>query len=376
MIDKVTAEDGAATAPATTPSTPKQKLARRGRPPAVSKAGGGGPRRFPAHTLEEALKIPLAIKNLNGGNPWTPKDVARGVGVGAGTPKFYYLTASSRDYGMTVGTQNTDEISVTDLGKRVVYPVSPEAEAKAIKEALFSVPVFKAVYDHYQGGKLPEIKYLGNTLETVFSIPPRLHEEFYRFYTANVAFLSKQKVAPPEGKIDRRTVDNSGPIVIAEPATGTKLKAFVIMPFSEKTDRYAKGFFDEVLKNLISPAAVEAGFSVETARRDGSDIIQSTIVNELMDADIVVVDLTEHNPNVLFELGLRIAFEKPIALIKAEGTAPIFDVDAMLRVASYNPVLWKSTLQTDVPKICNHIKGAWDSRNGSTTWLKLLKKAA
>jgi hypothetical protein len=136
-----------------------------------------------------------------------------------------------------------------------------------------------------------------------------------------------------------------------------------------------KGFFDEVLRNLITPAGVEAGFKVETARRDGSDIIQSTIVNELLDANLVIVDLTEQNPNVLFELGLRIAFEKPIALIKAEGTSPIFDVDAMLGVASYNPALWKSTLEKDVPRITAHIRGAWESRDNPQTWLKLLKKS-
>lgn len=94
-----------------------------------------------------------------------------------------------------------------------------------------------------------------------------------------------------------------------------------------------------------------------------------------MDADLVIIDLTEHNPNVLFELGLRIAFEKPIALIKAEGTAPIFDVDAMLRVASYSPALWKTTLEKDVPRIAAHIRGAWESRGNPQTWLKLLKKA-
>jgi hypothetical protein len=33
----------------------------------------------------------------------------------------------------------------------------------------------------------------------------------------------------------------------------------------------------------------------------------------------VLADLTEHNPNVLFELGLRMAVNKPIALVKAKG---------------------------------------------------------
>jgi nucleoside 2-deoxyribosyltransferase len=147
------------------------------------------------------------------------------------------------------------------------------------------------------------------------------------------------------------------------------------MPFSEKTADHPTGFFDEVLRNLIMPAAVDAGFKVETAKREGSDVIQSTIVNDLLNADLVVADLSDHNPNVLFELGLRMAFDKPIALIRAKGTAPIFDVDNMLRVFEYDSNLWKSTVETDVPKLSAHIKGTWDTRETAVTYMKLLKKA-
>jgi hypothetical protein len=60
-----------------------------------------------------------------------------------------------------------------------------------------------------------------------------------------------------------------------------------------------------VLRSLLAPAGVNAGFVVETVKRQGSDVIQSTIINELLDADLVIADLTDHNPNVLCELGLR-----------------------------------------------------------------------
>jgi hypothetical protein len=59
------------------------------------------------------------------------------------------------------------------------------------------------------------------------------------------------------------------------------------------------------LKSLLTPAGTEAGFKVNTANKQGSDVIQSTIVNDLLEADLVIADLTDHNPNVLFELGLR-----------------------------------------------------------------------
>jgi hypothetical protein len=334
-----------------------------------------GARKFPANTLEEALKIPLSIKQYNGGNPWTPTEVAQAVGLSVKNPKFYYLTGSSRDYGLTTGSSITKEIALTDLGRKLAYPTSKEAEAAATRVALFNVDVFKAVFEYYKGGELPEIKYLSNTLETQFKLAVPLHKEFHQFYNVSRAYLSSGSGDAIEEIGGDKPNQDSAPVVVGQPKGKTSLRAFVAMPFSEKTDSFPKGFFDEVLRNLITPAGVAAGFKVETARRDGSDIIQSTIVNELLEADLVIADLTEHNPNVLFELGLRIAFEKPIVLIKAEGTPAVFDVDAMMRVASYNPSLWKSTLELDIPKMTAHIAGAWESRKNPQTWLKLLKKS-
>lgn len=135
--------------------------------------------------------------------------------------------------------------------------------------------------------------------------------------------------------------------------------AFVIMPFVEKdTSPRSPGYFDELLKHLITPACNQAGFAVETAQQDGSDVIQSTIINQLLKAQIVVADLSDHNPNVLFELGIRIAKELPVALIKAHGTRRIFDVDNMMRVLAYSPNLWPSTVERDLPRLSKHVKAA------------------
>src|SRR5262249_41128464 len=149
-------------------------------------------------------------------------------------------------------------------------------------------------------------------------------------------------------------------VTLAEPRSKTGLKAFVIMPFTERADDRSRGFFGEVLRSLITPAGVDAGFAVETANRHGSDVIQSTVINDLLDADLVIADLTDHNPNVLFELGVRMAEDKPVALIKATGTGRVFDVDNMLRVYEYNGNLWNSTLEKDLPALRDHIKAAWD----------------
>ena len=146
------------------------------------------------------------------------------------------------------------------------------------------------------------------------------------------------------------------------------------MPFVEKNDIRPAGFFIEVLRNLLTPAGVASGFVVETANRQGSDVIQSTIINDLLEADLVIADLTDHNPNVLFELGVRMTGDKPVALVKASGTGRIFDVDNMLRVYEYSSNLWQSTIEKDLPAITEHVIAAWEAKDSEQTYMKILRR--
>lgn len=225
------------------------------------------------------------------------------------------------------------------------------------------------------------MKYLGNTLEREFGIHRDHHEEFSGLFKRNCEYLgigegyeSEKRAVESDGGKDRKESHARETVTLAEPENETGLKCFVIMPFRERTDGYAPGFFDEVLRSLIAPAGRNAGFTVETANRQGTEVIHSTIINDLLDADLVVADLTEHNPNVLFELGMRMAHDKPVALIRAKGTGPVFDVDNMLRVYDYDPNLWASTVDRDLPKIKEHIEMTWKNRDKQDTYLKLLRR--
>ena len=128
---------------------------------------------------------------------------------------------------------------------------------------------------------------------------------------------SEVRISPRENTSESQRTDIR---VVGEPKGKFDRTAFVIMPFVEKGDKpRPPGFFDEVLQSLITPAANDAGFAVETAKQHGSDVIQSTIINQLLTADLVIADLTDHNPNVLFELGIRLAKELPSCVDKSGG---------------------------------------------------------
>ena len=336
-------------------------------------------RTYPRITLEKCLIIPQKIKELNGGNAWSPKEVAQAIKI-RGTAAFYYYTAASRDFGLTTGVRDSTEIALTNLGRELVYAPNPETENKKKLEAFLKIEIFKNVLEYYKGNNLPEMKYLGNTLEDKFRLHPDLHEEFSQIFRENCKYLSISQGIQFDNiyfqTVQKTATSSSSSITVGETKKGlkTQLKAFVIMPFTEKDNKRPEGFFKEVLNSLIIPAGIDAGFNVDTAQKQGSDVIQSTIVNDLLEADLVIADLTDHNPNVLFELGMRMNADLPVALIKSRDTGKIFDVDNMLRVYEYNQNLWKSTIETDVKSLIEHFNTAWENRDSEQTYMKILRR--
>jgi hypothetical protein len=249
------------------------------------------------------------MKENNGGNPWEPEEIRKAIGIGQGNP-WYYLTAASRDYGLTIGTREAAKIALAELGREIVYAPDPETERTLKQQAFLNIEIFKKVLEYYKGSNLPDMKYLGNVLKKEFDLDPETHEEFAKTFRENCQYLGITSGTPPlpgEGAES----ETPGTVTLAEAAAGSALTCFVILPFVERDAKHSAGFFAEVLRSIITPAAAskECGFNVKTANRRGSDMIQATIINSLVEADLVIADLTEHNPNVLFELGVRMAQE-------------------------------------------------------------------
>lgn len=85
------------------------------------------------------------------------------------------------------------------------------------------------------------------------------------------------------------------------------MRAFIIRPFGTKNDIN----FDEVERVLIAPALREAGAEGGTT----IDIVESgnirtDMFRRLLTADLVVADLSIHNANVFYELGIRHALRE------------------------------------------------------------------
>lgn len=87
------------------------------------------------------------------------------------------------------------------------------------------------------------------------------------------------------------------------------------MPFSE-TDSLAEGKWTEIFEHEIKPAVEESGFSYNCERyKFRRANITKDILQELNSTLVVIADLTDNNPNVLWELGVRHTLSKRTILI-------------------------------------------------------------
>ncbi len=86
---------------------------------------------------------------------------------------------------------------------------------------------------------------------------------------------------------------------------GNKKKCFVIMPIS-KSKSCTKQEWTHIFEQMIKPAVTGSrlGFTCERAKPRTGSLIRD-ILNELNTADVVIADLTDMNPNVFYELGVR-----------------------------------------------------------------------
>jgi hypothetical protein len=113
------------------------------------------------------------------------------------------------------------------------------------------------------------------------------------------------------------------------------MKAFVIGPIGDKDAEdgsaarvsYEEGI--QVFEDVIAPACT--AFGLEAIRADmisRSGEIPEQIFRQLRDCPVVIADLTEANPNVMYELGLRHTTGRVTIQVGERGRLP-FDVAAI-----------------------------------------------
>ena len=114
-------------------------------------------------------------------------------------------------------------------------------------------------------------------------------------------------------------------------------KCFVVMTLgSEGTEHRRRA--DQVFQHIIKEAVEPLGYACQRALEiPESGIIDEQIKRELRKADLVVADLTERNPNVFYEVGIRHALNQPLITI-SQGDLGALPFDwGHMRTIGYDP---------------------------------------
>lgn len=105
----------------------------------------------------------------------------------------------------------------------------------------------------------------------------------------------------------------------------------IVMPISH-IDGYETGHWDRVRRVIDRAISETAMLPRLVSESEETAIIHASIVQNLYDDEIVVVDVSGKNPNVMFELGMRLAFDKPTVIIKDDKTSYSFDTSPIKHI--------------------------------------------
>jgi O-acetyl-ADP-ribose deacetylase (regulator of RNase III) len=118
-------------------------------------------------------------------------------------------------------------------------------------------------------------------------------------------------------------------------------KCFIITPYGKKLNHDGNEIdFEDIFNEVIEQAVDEAKLTpVRSDRQLESGPIFRQMIQDIASADVCLADITTHNANVFYELGVRHALRPgTTVLIRLEGQPPLpFDISA-LRVLGYGPI--------------------------------------
>lgn len=118
----------------------------------------------------------------------------------------------------------------------------------------------------------------------------------------------------------------------------------LVMPISAIDDCTEQHWTD--VRVILSDAIKSEGFEPNlVSDADDISVIHKRIVQNLYDNPIVVCDLSHRNPNVMFELGMRLAFDMPVVIVMDDRTRMPFDTGPIEYISYPRDLRYNTILQ-------------------------------
>lgn len=160
-------------------------------------------------------------------------------------------------------------------------------------------------------------------------------------------------------------VENKSEDIVSKKTCG------IIMPISDCLD-YRSGHWRDVF-DILRSAIDETDFQPNlVSDEDAVGLIQDRIVTNIYNNEIVICDVSSKNPNVMFELGMRLAFDKPTIIIKDDKTGYSFDIGNIEHIP-YPSSLRFADIVDFKNKLIDRIKATYEKSQTSENYSPFLK---
>jgi hypothetical protein len=304
-----------------------------------------GRKPYPIVTFADVLPLAEGIFTHSPNQPVKRATLLRLLGKDANTDASRLLIINSGKYGLTSGGKDAEFVSLTPRGLLAVNAKANRTDhLKARFElAIGDVEAFKLLYEKRKGNNMPAPAILHDDLQHLDSGDRKACADVF---TSNVKFLGM--LVPRDGAEYLMTVEEW---LGSKPASANAVATMAAAPSADGTPAAADGtvvdyatecFIVSVIKDPNTPQRTHAdamlhqyieksleGTGLRAVRADkigDPGMISRQIVEHVIMAKLVVVDLSFSDPNVFYELALRHVTGKPtVHLTRVEDKLP-FDV--------------------------------------------------
>lgn len=296
---------------------------------------------LPRKSLEQALRVPRALRDVYAGGPAKWPQIAEAMGTSAGNQMNKYFLWSAQAYGLV--EKEDDSYALSEIGRKILAPTKANEDKEALVRALMTPVLFSRFFTDYNGNPFPAEEHIGNVLEVRYGVPRERVDEAKQLLKDNGIFAgtlrqsdtgmivrldptttgvpAPAEALPPPDVVSTETAGQASPSV-----QKFESMCFVVTPIGEDDSEQRK-HANMILKNVIEPVAAELGLKPLRADQiDRAGLITKQIFECLAHARICVADLSFNNPNAFYELGVRHMCKLPTVQIIRKGDRIPFDV--------------------------------------------------
>jgi len=340
-------------------------------------------RPYPSSSFEEALRLAEAIQKIAAGGKVRRLTLCEQLKISPTSSGTIMLITNSGKYGVTKGSYAADWLELTSDGNLASGSEAPNREKlKArFRLAIEGVKPFNVLYEEYKGKKLPTQVVIKDFLQSA-KVEVENFDECIDTFIVNAKFLGllrtiagSEVLIPIDQAVDEAPA-GSMPAAVTATATNPSTGAAKEIAGSDTTDWTTTCFYispigkegsderkhsDLFLNSIIEPALKEFGLKVVRADKIGeAGMITAQILEHILKAKLVIVDLSFHNPNAFYELAIRHACKLPIVQIIRKSDVIPFDVNQIRTIPIDNTDIYTLVprLETYKSEVATYVRQA------------------